>query len=103
MARSDPDSHDEMYLAHWIAGGIYRRDDTDPTADDRIFKMLPEHGANAAAPYLRTTVMHRIMENRGTNTIGSGLNRHLGVLLDQPGVDFNIRDADGMTLLLLAV
>lgn len=102
LRRSDPSSQDELYLIDWIAGELYRRDDKDRKADDQIFKMLLEHGADPSAPYLRTTVMHRIMENRGLNSSTSGQNRQLGVLLDQPGVDFNTRDADGMTLLLLA-
>lgn len=101
-ARTDPSSQDELYLVDLVAGELYRRDEKDRKVDDRICKILLEHGADPFAPYFRTTVLHRVMENQGLNTYASGRNRRLDLLLDQPGLDFDTRDADGMTLLLLA-
>lgn len=100
-ARKDPNSREELYLIDWLATEQSWREEEKKEVDNRIIRMLLEHGADPFAPYLRTTVLHRVLENRGLNTSSGGQNRHLDLLLDQPDLDLDTRDGDGMTLLLL--
>ena len=102
MARSDPDSQDETYLIEWMAQAHDISGSKNPKVE-QIFKMLLEYGANPFAPYLRTTVLHRMIENRTSdNSYRSGHNSRLDLFLSQPGLKIDTRDAEGMTLLLLA-
>ena len=65
--------------------------------------MLLSHGAEPFARYERTTVLHNVVQNRRfASTYSSGVNPFLDILLNVPGLDFETRDSDGMTILLLA-
>ena len=101
MARYDPNDANEQYLLDLMAAECDGTD-SDRDINERMFRMLLEYGADPFARYEKTTVLHRILENRRINAHSSGQNTYLSILLEQPGLDLETRDADGMTLLLLA-
>ena len=102
MARHDPNSTDELYALDYIATETERKDIGDGIAESML-RMLLDHGADPFACYQRTTVLHRVIQNRGLhNTYKIGQNRCLNIFLELPNLDLETRDSYGMTLLLLA-
>ena len=104
MERNDPYLHDELYLIEWMTDSPSSLEKRNRDVDDTMLEMLLDHGADPFAPYVRTTVLHRVVENRKLNFFRSGHNDRLDFLLRRVGRNnIDTRDAEGMTLFLLAV
>ncbi|KAJ4322527.1 hypothetical protein N0V84_004773 [Fusarium piperis] len=99
--RQDPDYQDELYPLDLVINEVGRN---SPDAEDhckRMIDILLEHGADPNARYPRTTVVHRTLERKASNsnmTYG-GRNRYLDVILQHPRLDVNLKDTAGNSLL----
>jgi ankyrin repeat protein len=98
----DPNGPDELYPIDYVVCEAGTRDNFDIRL--RMFDLLLKHGADLNAKYERTTVVHRMVNNMGTsmNTRHSGENPFLIRTLEHPSIDLESRDANGLTVLLLA-
>ncbi|KAI9147383.1 ankyrin-2 [Paramyrothecium foliicola] len=91
--RSDPNDFTEMYAIDYVVSEMYHESRELEDLPRQIFTMLLDHGADINAKYLRTTVMHRAL-SRDRSFLSS--------MLEHPKLDVELRDAEGLTLLLLA-
>ncbi|KAF4463885.1 ankyrin [Fusarium albosuccineum] len=101
--RQDPDYRDELYPIDLLTTDLGRNDldDEDHAAVcKRMIEMLLEHGADPNARYPRTTVAHRVLERKASNsnTTYGGRNRYLDVILQHPRLDVNLEDTAGISL-----
>lgn len=98
----DPNCADELYPIHYVLVKECKDDDTDVSA--RVFDLLLAHGTHLHAKYERTTVVHRLLGNRGEsmNIMYSGENSFLLRVSKYPNVDIEVRDGEGSTVLLHA-
>jgi ankyrin repeat protein len=101
-ATYDPNGADELYPIDYLVCEASRNDKSDVSG--RMFELLLKHGANLGAKYERTTVVHRLIQNQGTSMTTSygGENNFLLRALEHPGLDVEVRDANGATVLLHA-
>ncbi|KAJ3525625.1 hypothetical protein NM208_g11560 [Fusarium decemcellulare] len=102
--RQDPDYRDELYPLDLVINDLGRNvrdDEAHGAACKRMIDILLEHGAVPNARYPRTTVAHRILERKASNsnTTYGGQNRYLDVILQHPRLDINLKDAAGISLL----
>jgi ankyrin repeat protein len=99
---TDPNSADEMYAIDYTAT-IAGRPEKDMEEYMKFFKLLLDYGADLTGRYKTTTVAHRMIRNMPMpDTIHSGENGFLRTLLGYPKLELEVRDANGMTLLLIA-
>ncbi|KAF4997385.1 hypothetical protein FDECE_12093 [Fusarium decemcellulare] len=101
--RQDPDYRDEPYPLDLVINDLGRngRGGEDHGAvRKRIIDILLEHGADPNARYPRTTVAHRILERKmsNSNTTYGVRNRYLDVILQHPRLDVNLEDMAGISL-----
>jgi ankyrin repeat protein len=101
-ARYDPNGAHELYPIDYLLCEVSRHDKSDVSS--RMFELLLKHGADLGAKYERTTVVHRLIQNQGSSmtTSHSGENEFLLRALGHPGLDVEVRDANGATVLLHA-
>lgn len=100
--RHDPNGRNELYPIDYLMCVSGREDKSD--ASIRMFDLLLKHGADLSAKYELTTVAHRLISNKGdsNNTTYGGENAFLERALEHPGLDVEVRNGHGRTLLLHA-
>jgi len=100
--RHDPNDSDELYPIDYLLCDVSRNDTSDVCG--RMFDLLLAHGANLGAKYERTTVVHRLLNRQGISmtTKYREENSFLPLVLKHPGLDIEVRDAEGSTVLLHA-
>ncbi|KAF4962749.1 hypothetical protein FSARC_9197 [Fusarium sarcochroum] len=103
--RYDPNSQDELYALDLVIGEISRHNECfeDKVRDAtfmRLIELLLKHGADPNARYPRTTVAHRTLEKKGSDSkmTYAWRNRYLDVLLQHPRLDINLQDSAGISL-----
>ncbi|KAF5566559.1 hypothetical protein FNAPI_1017 [Fusarium napiforme] len=95
--RQDPNSCLELYPLDLAM--------TSRLTSRRIVELLIRHGADPNSRYLQTTIVHRVLERRGSdrNMIYSKRNVYLDLILRHPLLDVNLRDGEGSTLIQTAL
>ncbi|KAM0550175.1 hypothetical protein ACHAPJ_009023 [Fusarium lateritium] len=103
--RQDPNSQEELYPLDLAISEVARHNESveDKARDAflmQLIEILLKHGADPNARYPRTTVAHRILEKKGSDSklTYAWRNRFLDVLLQHPSLDINLRDAGGISL-----
>ncbi|KAH7322527.1 ankyrin repeat-containing domain protein [Stachybotrys elegans] len=104
LERQDPDNMNELYPLDLVVSHVAR---DYPTTEEkmtfctRAIELLFERGADPNARYPRTTVMHRTLEKKGSNssTGHSARSQLLNLLLQNPRLDVNLKDAAGTPII----
>ncbi|KAL2688929.1 hypothetical protein Neosp_002979 [[Neocosmospora] mangrovei] len=101
--RQDPDTQDELYPLDLVISVVARNGQNAKDHDAvcmRMVELLLEHDADPNARYTRTTVAHRILERKGSDsrTTYGDRSRYLNVILQHPRLDINLEDTAGVSL-----
>ncbi|EEU33953.1 uncharacterized protein NECHADRAFT_89016 [Fusarium vanettenii 77-13-4] len=101
--RRDPDTQDELYPLDLVISAVARNNQDAKNHDAvcmRMIEILLEHDADPNARYPRTTVAHRILKRKGSDsrTTYGERSRYLDVILQHPRLDINLEDTAGVSL-----
>ncbi|KAF5543545.1 hypothetical protein FPHYL_11246 [Fusarium phyllophilum] len=97
LERHDPNTCHELYPLDLAM--------TSRPACSRIVKLLLSHGADPNSRYPHTTIIHRVLERRGSapNMTYSKRNVYLDLILRHPLLNVNIQDGEGIPLIRTAL